>query len=38
MKRGTSQLKGEALVKAIKEAQRDSAFMDDIKKFIKATT
>ena len=40
MKRVTksSQSKGDALTKAIKEAQKDPKFMKDIRKFIKATT
>lgn len=33
-----SKLKGDELVKAIKEAQKDPEFMKDIDKFIEATT
>jgi len=38
MKRGAGKLKGDKLIKAIKEAQKDPQFMKEIKKFIKATT
>ena len=33
-----SELKGDELIKAIKEAQKDPEFMREISKFIKATT
>ncbi len=39
MKRGaSSELKGEELGRAIKEAQKDPEFMREINKFIKVTT
>lgn len=39
MKRGaSSELKGEKLDRAIKEAQKDPEFMREVNKFIKATT
>jgi hypothetical protein len=39
MKRGVgSELKGEELDRAIKEAQKDPEFMREINKFIKVTT
>ena len=38
IKRGAGKLKGDKLIKAIKEAQKDPQFMKEIKKFIKATT
>jgi hypothetical protein len=36
--RKSSRLKGIALIKAIKEAQKDPQFIREINKFIKATT
>ncbi|MBI5871738.1 hypothetical protein HZB88_01490 [archaeon] len=39
MKRGArSELKGEELIKSIKEAQKDPEFIREINKFIKVTT
>lgn len=38
MKKAKNKLKGEELIKAIKEAQKDPEFMKEIDKFIKATT
>lgn len=40
MKRGvrSSKLKGDELIKAIKEAQKDPEFIKEVNKFIKATT
>jgi len=37
-KKAHSELKGEKLIKAIKEAQKDPEFIREINKFIKATT
>ncbi|MBU3942056.1 MAG: hypothetical protein KKF74_04035 [Nanoarchaeota archaeon] len=34
----SSELKGDKLIKAMKEAQKDSRFIKEINKFIKATT
>ena len=34
----SSKLKGEKLIKAIKEAQKDPEFVIEVKKFIEATT
>jgi len=34
----SSELKGDKLIKAIKEAQKNSGFIREINKFIKATT
>ena len=36
--KSNSKLKGDELIKAIKEAQKDPEFMKEINKFIKATT
>ncbi len=36
--RKTKKLKGDELIKAIKEAQKDPEFIREVNKFIKATT
>lgn len=38
MQKTTNRLKGEELIKAIKEAQKDPEFIKEINKFIKVTT